>query len=296
MASFLAMGKEERRLLIFIRWRGQDGVMAGGMEAQNDFSPWGMFDTEALGADGNAAIGADLDRGANTPNIRPPRTSVDWAQDGSPFFPGAVPGLLWSHAQFAVSFVGVVMEAQSVDVRVGLFDLADVFAGKKRREAALPELVLALDFSLGLGRWGIKETNVVKLEGRAELGQRLGILGEKHGVIIDADLQRPVVSQESGGEEIQVGEQEFPVVDFGADEDAAAIVQHIEHGKVQRAGGKPAMGRGVQLPEFADLGALPTAHRSVRTLGRSRMRVTVLDSPAADWGAVKLEGEQAQGF
>src|ERR1039458_9548159 len=41
MASFLAMGKEERRLLIFIRWRGQDGVMAGGMEAQNDFSPWG---------------------------------------------------------------------------------------------------------------------------------------------------------------------------------------------------------------------------------------------------------------
>jgi len=216
--------------------------MASGMEAQNHFAPPGMLDAEAMGADGHTAVAADLDRGANAPNIRPPRASADGAQDGSLLFLGAIPGLLWSHREFAMGFVGVAMEAQSVDVRVGFFDVGDVFAGKKGREPALPELVFALDFSFGLGRWSIKETYVVELERRAQLGQRLGIVGEKHGMIIDVDLQGPSVDQEGGGEEIQVGEQEFPVVEFGADEHAAAIVKHIKHGKVQRTGREPAMG------------------------------------------------------
>jgi hypothetical protein len=42
MASFLAIGKEDRWLLIFIWWRGQDGMMARRMEAQNHFGPPGM--------------------------------------------------------------------------------------------------------------------------------------------------------------------------------------------------------------------------------------------------------------
>jgi hypothetical protein len=58
-----------------------------------------MFDAEALGADGNTAVRADLDGGAKTPNIRPPRTSGGWAQDRSLFFLGAVPGLLGRHAE-----------------------------------------------------------------------------------------------------------------------------------------------------------------------------------------------------
>ena len=292
----MAIGKEDRRFLIFVGWGGQDGVMAGRVEAQNDLGAPGMFDAEALRADGDTAIGADFDRGANTPNIRPPRTSGDRAQDGPFFFLGAIPGLLRRHAQFAMGFVGVAMEAQSVDVRVGIIDVRDVFAGEIGWEPALPELVLALDFSLGLGCWGIKETNVVELESPAQLGEGVGIFGEKHGVIIDVDLQGPTVGQQSGGEEIQVGEEEFPVIDFGADEQAAAIVQHIEHGKFQGTGGEPAMGRSVQLPEFADLGALPAAHRGVRSLGRSWMRITMLDGPEADLGAVELEGVQAQGF
>ena len=271
-------------------------MMAGGMEAQNDFGTAGIFEAEALWADGNTSIGADFDGGANTPNVRPPRTSGDGAQNGAFFLLGAVPSLLRSHAQFAVSFASVAMKPQSVDVRVGVLDLGDVFAGEIGWEAALPELVFALDFALGLGRWGIKETNVVELEGRAQLGQRVGILGEKHGVIIDVDLQRPTVGQESGGQEIQVGEQEFAVIEFGADENAAAIVKHIKHGKVQRRGREPAMGRSVQLPEFADLGALPASDWGVRAPGRSRMRIAILDGPAADLGAVELERMQTQGF
>ena len=216
--------------------------MAGGMEAQNHFGPWGMFDAETLAADGNAAVGADLDQRADAPNIRPPRATRGWAQKRPLLFLGQFPGAVRDHAQFPMDFVGVVMEAQRVDVGVGRFDLGNVFTGEIGWEAALPVLVLALDFAFGLGGWGIKEANVIKLERRAQLGQRVRILRAKDGVIIDVDLQRPAVAQESGGQEIEVGQQEFALIEFGADEHAAAIVEHIEPGKVERAAGDPAMG------------------------------------------------------
>ena len=82
---------------------------------------------------------------------------------------------------------------------MGAFDLGDVFAGETGREPALPELVFALDFPLGLGCGGIKETDVVELEGPAELGQGFGILREKEGVIIDVELQRTAMEEEGGG-------------------------------------------------------------------------------------------------
>ena len=53
----------------------------------------------------------------------------------------------------------------------------------------MPKLVRALDFSFCLGRWSIKETDVVKLESPAQLSERVGILGKEDGVIIDVDLQ-----------------------------------------------------------------------------------------------------------
>jgi hypothetical protein len=71
--------------VVFVRLGGQNGVMACGMEAQNGLGARGMFDPEALSADGTAAIGADLNGGAETPNIRPPGAARGWAQDGSFF-------------------------------------------------------------------------------------------------------------------------------------------------------------------------------------------------------------------
>lgn len=56
------------------------------------------------------------------------------------------------------------------------------------------------------------------------------------------------------------------------------------------------MGRSIQLPEFADLGALPATHWGVRAFGRVGMGQAVLHRPAADLGAVELEGVQAQGL
>ena len=96
--------------MVFIGWGGEDGVMAGGMEAENDFGAGWMFEAQALGADGNAAIGADLDGGADTPNIRPPGAARGGAQDGALFLFGEVPGLLRGQAQFAMDFMDVAMK------------------------------------------------------------------------------------------------------------------------------------------------------------------------------------------
>ena len=60
--------------------------------------------------------------------------------------------------------------------------------------------------------------------------------------------------------------------------------------------GKPAVGRGVELPEFADFRALPAAHGGPDLLCRDGMGEIVFQCPAADLGAVELEGVQAEGF
>ena len=215
------------------------------MQTEDDFSTWGFFDPQALRADRPAAIAAHFDQGACAPHILPPRATRGWAQDGAFFVHGQFPGSLWGHAQLAVGLVGVAVESQSLDVRVGDLDLGDVLAGETEWQSALPELVFMLDFAFGLGCWSIKDTNVLELERGTELGERIGIVREKDGVIIDVHLQRPSVAQESGGKEIEVGEQEFWAIDFGIDEHAATIVEHIKHGKVQQAWGEPAMGRSV---------------------------------------------------
>ena len=119
--------------------------MACGMEAENDFGAWRTFDAEAVGADGDSAVGPDLERRADAPNIRPPRAARSWAQHGAFFFYGLFPSALRGHAQFAVGFAGVAMQSQSVDVGVGQVEFGDLFAGEIGWESALPELVFALD-------------------------------------------------------------------------------------------------------------------------------------------------------
>ena len=48
--------------------------------------------------------------------------------------------------------------------------------------------------------------------------------------------------------------------------------------------------RGVQLPEFADAGALPTAHGGQNSFGRDRVSQVIFDGPAAYLGTVEFEG------
>jgi len=76
------------------------------------------------------------------------------------------------------------------------------------------------------------------------------------------------VDQESSREKIQVRQEQFPVIKFGADEKAAAIIQHVEHGKVQR-----------QFAETTDEVRHPIARvrrsESVATGARARADVAV---------------------
>ena len=181
-----------------------------------------------------------------------------------------------------------------MNVRVVQF--GHLFAGKIGWEALLPELVFTLDFAFGLGCGSIKEANVVELQCGAQLGESLRVLSEEDAMIIDIELEWPAVGQEGGGQEIQIGQEEFTVIDFGADEEAAAIVEHVEHGEVNGAEWEPTVRGGIQLPEFADLGALPAPNRSVRFLGGGGVGIAVFYGPMPDLAAVEFESMEAQDF
>ena len=92
--SFWAVGKEEDGFLFFMRRSGEDGAMARRMEAEDDFGSRGMLEANALIADGNPSIGADLQRGAEAPNVRPPWAGRGWADNRTFFLFGQVPGAL----------------------------------------------------------------------------------------------------------------------------------------------------------------------------------------------------------
>ena len=97
--------------MFFIRLIGQDGLMATRVEAEEDLGAWRTLQAKALVADGNSAIGADLQRGSEAPNIRPPRAARGWADDGTHFFFGQVPGALGGQIDFSVSLMRVAMES-----------------------------------------------------------------------------------------------------------------------------------------------------------------------------------------
>lgn len=106
-------------------------------------------------------------------------------------------------------FLGVAMGPQGVDLRVGHFDFGGFFAGQAGGPPPLPELVFAFDFAFGLGRGGVAQADVIELERPAPLGPGVRILREEDTVVIDVDWERTSVGQESGGQEVELREEEF---------------------------------------------------------------------------------------
>ena len=273
---------------------GEHGVMAGGVQTQDHFAPGRLFDPQPLRADGGPAIRADCQWGPDAPDIVPPRAARDRPHHGAVFLPGLIPGALRSLSEFAVDFVGIAVGAQRVDVEIGDGDLVDLFAGEVGREAALPVLMFAFDFAFGLRCGRVIQADVVELERPAQLGQRVGHIGKEEAVVIDIELQRPPVRQKRGGEEVVVGEQQFALVESGAGKQAAAIIQHVEHREADLRSRKPAVGRGIQLPEFADAGALPAPHRRQDALRWDRVGELMAERPAAHLRAVERKGVKAE--
>ena len=215
--------------------------MAGGMEAKHDFGLGWFFNPQALRADGDAPVVADLDECAHAPEIIPPRTARGRAQDGAFFFFGGVPGAERGLAQLARDFMGVMVGAPGVDGWVGFMDLRDFFTGKAGGQAALPERVFAFDFAFGLGRGGVAQADFVELERPAQLGQRVGIVCEKNAVIIDVELEGAAVGEKGGEQNVKAagGESEFFGGCSGADPVWAEGIEHM-----------PEEGRGLAVDEL----------------------------------------------
>ena len=94
----------------------------------------------------------------------------------------------------------------------------------------------------------------------------------------------------------QVGQKQFLLIDFGAGEDAAAVIQHVEHGKEDGRVGKPGVGRGVQLPEFTDPAALPTFDRRGGAVIGLGMGEVVFQGPSANLSPVDFVAATAEDF
>ena len=175
---------------MFLVWRsGQDGVVARRVEAEDSFGTRSRLDAEELGTDRHAAIGADLDVGAQAPDKGPPGAIGHRTQNGAVLFEREVPSLLGFHFEFPVDFVLVAMEPQCLDMRVGLVEVGDVFAGEVGGQALLPEEVRAFDFAFGLRGGSLAEGNAIEVKGSAQLGEGVWDMGEEEAVEVDVDFQ-----------------------------------------------------------------------------------------------------------
>ena len=199
-------------------------------------------------------------------------------------------------ASSLVDFVGVAVAAQGGQERVGGVRGGDGFGGEEGGQTALPALVLAFDFALGLGRARVAQRDAVEVAGRAKLGERGGTLGEEEAVAIDAEFAGQAVLGESGGQEVEVSQEVFAGINGGAGADARAVVEQVEQRVVFLVPGEPTVRGGVELPERADLQALPAAHRGGRTRRGRGMSQLLGDGPATDGGRIDFKVEAAMDF
>src|SRR5271170_2212140 len=107
-------------------------------------------------------------------------------------------------------------------------------------------------------------------------------MGKEEGVIIDIESQRQAAGEKGAGEQVQMGKERLARIEPGHGQNTAVIVDDPQQRKRVDSTGKPAMGRGVILPELANLLHLPAtnwlAGRFVFGVGGQ----TLSQCPAAD--------------
>ncbi len=262
-------------------------------EAADEARAWRGVHGEAEGADGDFAVVADTDGGAEAPEETPPRAGWRRAESGTVLGEGLLVCGAGSGADFAVDFVGVGVGAELLEEGVGGFEGEDVIGGEQGREPFLPVVVAALDLAFGLGSGGVAQGDAVKMEGLAELGERVRGVGEKEGMVIDVEGEREAVGEEDAGEEIEVGEERLGRVKTGTGVEAGGVVEDVEEGLFLQLAGEPGVRGGVVLPERAVVAGLPAADGLGGLFVAGVRGEAVGESPAADTGAVGLEMETA---
>jgi hypothetical protein len=254
-----AAGEQNGGGMVAAGFVGEEGDIAIWVLTMDDFGAWRAGDPQSFHTDWDAAIGTDGDLCADTPDIGPPWAARGGAQNILLFLPGPACGVIRGAAEFAVDFPGVAMAAEEGQQWVGRLRIGNGFGSEEGGQAALPVLVLPLDFALGLRCAGVAQGDAIKVERRAELGEGGGALGEKHAVTVHVEFAWQTVFGKGGGEEVEVGEQILTRVDRGPCADPGAIIQQVQQRIVAFVPWKPAMRGGVQLPQCPGFEALPAA-------------------------------------
>ena len=204
-------------------------------------------------------------------------------------------GLGWL-AEFAVDFVLIGVGEELVEQRVGAGQFDDAVGGQEGREALLPVIVAALDFALGLRGGGVAQGHAVEVQGRAQLGEGVRVVGVKEGVVIHVEGQRQAVRLESAGEEVEVSQEGFTGVKPGADVEAGGVVEQIQQALFVGRAGQEGVGRGVVLPERTVVAGLPAFDGFGRGFEAGVGGQLVGDGPAADAGPIRFEVAAAVQF
>ena len=265
-------------------------------EAADDFGAgWSVYGV-ALGADGDFAVIADADAGLLAPDIGPPGALGWGTEDGAFVGEGLLVGGVRGLAEFTVDFVLVGVGGERVEKLVGSGEFNDAFCGEQGDEAFLPVVVAAFDFAFGLGRWGVEELNAVKVEGLAELGEGVGIVGVKEGVVVHIKGQGEAEGLEDTGEEVEVSEQRFCGIEARPRVEARGVVEDFQEDLFGGAAQEEGVWGGVVLPEGAVIAGLP-AFDGFGGSFVARVGVEfVFDGPTANAGAVGVEVEAAVEF
>jgi len=199
-------------------------------------------------------------------------------------------------ADFAMDFGPVGVGEECVEECVCGLDGVDGVGGQERRKASLPVVVAAFDFAFCLGRGGVAQGDAIKVESRSELGERVRSVGEKEGMVIDVESQRQAVGEECAGEKIEMSGEVFGVVDAGAGVQARGVVEDVQKHLLVRVAGEPSVRSRVVLPKRTEVADLPATDRFGGLFVSGVRREVVGDGPAADAGAIGLEGEAAEQF
>ena len=104
-----AEGEEDDGFFLGVGLVGEEGNIAIGVLAVDDFGARRAGDPQAFQACREAPIGADGDGGADTPDVSPPRAAGCRAQDGLFFLSGVASGGIRGAADFPVDFLGIAM-------------------------------------------------------------------------------------------------------------------------------------------------------------------------------------------
>ena len=168
-----------------------------------------------MGAGRDFSVITNPDPGLLAPDVRPPRARWGRAQDGALFGEGLVTGGLWGSAQFAMDFMLVSMCEQLFEQGIGATQFEDLVGGQEWGQAFLPVVVAAFDFAFGLGGGGVAQGDAVEVEGGAQLGEGIWVVGIEEGVVVPVEGQGQAVGLESTGEEIEVGQECFAGVEAG---------------------------------------------------------------------------------